>query len=89
MKMKKQACVLALALGLGVAAGALPQGDTPYPTAQVGYLLELPVSLWIDPRLPEIDSAGCYPWTLDVNCTGVPSRFPGRGIDRVLSLFRG
>lgn len=81
MKMKKQLLACALVLSLGVAAGTLPQGAINPPAAQLAqplgsvwagaFVARLAKRLW-----PQVDSAGCLPWTRSGHCTGQPP-FPG------------
>lgn len=87
MKMKKHLLASALVVGLGVGAVSLPQGAVAAPNAQVLRLLAQWTPLVFD-RLGffERDSAGCYPWTLSVHCTGRPpspsdrNRLPGDSV---------
>lgn len=69
MKMKKQLLAGALAVGLGIGAASLPQGDVAAPTAQLGHPVLLRLALMAD-RLwsMERDRVGCRPWTLDKRC---------------------
>lgn len=80
MKMKKQLLAGALALGLGIGATSLPQGTVAYPTAQVGHTVTMfTLSMARNLARFQRDSAGCYPWTLSVHCTGTPSILPQQG----------
>lgn len=74
MKMKKHMLAGALAVGLGVGAASLPQGAVANPSAQVGHAVTLWTLSSVVSNLPwfQQDSAGCFPWTLSVHCTGTP-----------------
>lgn len=87
MKMKKQLLAGVLAVGLGVGAASLPQGDVAAPTAQVGHTVLLRLALVADQLWSmQRDRVGCFPWTLDKRCRPdtpmgpAGNRFPG---DRV------
>lgn len=68
MKMKKQLLAGVLAVGLGVGAASLPQGDVAAPTAQVGHTVLFRLALLTDRLWMQRDSVGCFPWTLDKRC---------------------
>lgn len=86
MKLKKQLLAYALVLSLGVAAGTLPQGAINPPSPQLAHHLGTLMGWWAllpyDQRFPQPDSAGCYPWTLSVHCTGRPP-LPGEQPPRI------